>query len=259
MDRLLAPDGCPWDREQSLESLEPFLLEETYEVLDAMHDPHEHRKELGDLLFQIVFQSALRERESAFDLDDVVAGIRDKLVRRHPHVFAAPGSELTDAANAEDVAANWERIKAEERAQAGEKASVNPLRRLPRGLPALERARAAQNAAADLGFDWPDLEGPMRKVDEEWAELQGAIESGKADEIKEEFGDLLFVLVRLSQKLNIDAEGALRSTNRKFERRFEHVLQRCDESGIDPSAASLEQLDVFWNEAKQRATSRDDG
>ena len=248
MDRLLAPDGCPWDREQTLDSLRPYLLEEAHEVLDAMDDPEHHRQELGDLLFQIVFHAALREREGAFDLDAVVEGIRTKMIRRHPHVFAAPG-ERPEVTDAEDVTRQWEAIK---RAERGETGPRNPIQGVPRGLPALQRAWRLQEKAAAVGFDWPDVDGAIEKLREEWQEFQDARGSGDIDAMREEFGDLLFVLVRVGQKLGLDAEDALRRANGKFERRFAHVMARAHEHEIDPANAGLEQLDAWWDEAKLR-------
>lgn len=252
MDRLLGPDGCPWDRAQTLETLRPYLLEEAHEVLEALEsaDPEDHRRELGDLLFQIVFQAALREREQKFDLDGVVEAIRSKMIRRHPHVFGPGGAAPT--LTPEQVEAKWAQIKeAERQARAPAGAVVpNPLAGVPQALPALQRAWRLQNKAASVGFDWPDLDGPRAKVREEWAELEEAIASGDQGAIEEEFGDLLFVLVRLGTKLGLEAEAALRKTNHKFERRFAHVMRRCHEQGIDPEHAGLERLDEFWDEAK---------
>ena len=259
MERLLGPEGCPWDRAQTLDTLRPYLIEEAHEVLEALDedDPEAHRRELGDLLFQIVFQAALREREQHFDLDGVVEAIRSKMIRRHPHVFGRDGAppEYTP----EQVEARWSEIKAAERLArvrdkgeaAPESAQIpNPLAGVPEALAALQRAWRLQNKAAAVGFDWPDLEGPLAKSREEWAELEEAIAAGEPRAIEEEFGDLLFVLVRLGTKLGIEAETALRRTNHKFERRFAHVMRRCHEQGMDPGAAGLAVLDGFWDEAK---------
>ena len=256
MDRLLGPTGCPWDRAQDLASLRPYLIEEAHEVLEAMEgeDPDEHRRELGDLLFQIVFHSAIREREGHFDLDGVVEAIRSKMLRRHPHVFGPDGGP--PRFTPDEVEAKWAQIKeAERRAKAPADAPAidaipNPLAGVPRALPALQRSWRLQNKAAAVGFDWPDVDGPLDKSREEWAELEQAIASGDRLAIEEELGDLLFVLVRLGTKLGIEAEAALRKTNRKFERRFAHVMRRCHEQGIDPTTAGLAILDGFWDEAK---------
>jgi MazG family protein len=237
MERLL--DGCPWDREQTLETLRPYLLEETHEVLDAMEDPVAHRLELGDLLFQIVFQAALRHREGHFDMDGVIEGIRSKLIRRHPHVF---GDEK--ATSAEEVAVRWRELKARERPR------ESPLEGVPKSMPALERAARIQARAAAVGFDWPDVAGPRDKLNEELAELDAAIATRDREAIEQELGDLLFVIVRLAQKLDVSPEFALRGAIAKFDRRFAHVMRRCREEGIAPESAGLARLDEFWNEAK---------
>lgn len=257
MDRLLAPDGCPWDREQTLESLKPYLIEEAYEVLDAMHEPEAHRRELGDLLLQIVFQAALREREGAFDLDGVIAAIRDKMIRRHPHVFDPGAAPAQDAAA---VTRQWTQIKLAEQAEAAPRPDrpgpQNPLAGVPRTLPALQRAWRLQDKAASVGFDWPSFDGAVAKIREEWDELDRARESGDLDHVREEFGDLLFVLVRYGQKLGLAAEDALRGTCAKFEARFAYVMEQCHARGIDPNAAGLAVLDGFWDEAKARGIGR---
>jgi MazG family protein len=249
MDRLLAPDGCPWDREQTLDSLRPYLIEEAYEVLEAMDEPDAHRRELGDLLLQIVFQAAIREREGAFDLDGVVAAIRDKMIRRHPHVF---GGDRGAALDADAVSRQWAQIKQAER-------GADPLAGIPRALPALQRAWRLQDKAAAVGFDWPSFEGAVAKIREEWEELEQARASGELEHVREEFGDLLFVLVRYGQKLGLAAEDALRATCAKFEARFAHVMRRCHERGIDPHTAGLAVLDGFWDEAKARGIGRPGG
>lgn len=261
MDRLLDPGaGCPWDREQTLESLRPYLLEEAHEVLEALEhgNAEEHRRELGDLLFQIVFHSAIREREGQFDLDGVVEAIRSKMIRRHPHVFGPDGAPPHYTAAL--VESQWAKIKQAERDQRGmPREAPDPTAGVPRSLPALQRAWRIQNKAAHVGFDWPDVEGPRAKVREEWAELEEAIEAGEPEAIAEELGDLLFVLVRLGQKLGVEAELALQRTTDKFQRRFAHVMQRCHERGLDPARVGLPQLDAFWDEAKaiERSKSGD--
>jgi MazG family protein len=254
MDRLLDPArGCPWDQEQTLDSLRPYLLEEAHEVLEAMDDPRAHRGELGDLLFQIVFHAALREREGAFDLEGVVEAIRSKMIRRHPHVFgaaAAPGGEqapVATARTAREVERQWAAIKQAER---GGEGPPDPLAGVPRGLPALQRAWRLQDKAAQVGFDWPDVEGAITKAQEEWGELERARAEGSLEDVREELGDLLFVLVRVAGKLGVEPEDALRRANAKFERRFGHVMARCHEEGLDPTAVGLAVLDGFWDEAK---------
>jgi len=245
MDRLLDPDrGCPWDQRQTLDSLRPYLLEEAHEVLEAMDDPAAHRTELGDLLFQVVFHAGLREREGHFDLDGVVEAIRSKMIRRHPHVF---GEKQNSALSAGDVERQWAAIKQAER---GPEGPADPLAGVPRGLPALQRAWRLQDKAAQVGFDWPDVEGALAKAREEWDELEQAHTEGTPEQVREELGDLLFVMVRVAQKLGVEAEDALRRANAKFERRFGHVMRRCHAEGIDPAAAGLPTLDGFWDEAK---------
>jgi MazG family protein len=259
MDRLLADDGgCPWDRAQTLDTLRPYLIEEAYEVLDAIDDPAAHRRELGDLLLQIVFQSALREREGAFDLDDVIAAIRGKMLRRHPHVFGSSADGAPQDADA--VARQWAQIKrAEQQSEETGGGPARPLAGIPRSLPALQRAWRLQDKAAAVGFDWPSIDGAVAKVREEWEELERAREAGDPSHVTEEFGDLLFVLVRYGQKLGIAAEDALRATCAKFEARFAHVMQRCHEEGIAPEDAGLGRLDGWWNEAKARGIGRPGG
>jgi MazG family protein len=249
MDRLLSDEGCPWDRAQTLDTLRPFLLEETCEVLDAMNDPVAHREELGDLLFQIVFQAALREREGAFDLDGVIGSITDKLVRRHPHVF---GPKTGEAPTLHDVERIWAAAKARERQD--DPTAPDPERalgRIPRALPPLPRAAALQARAAELGFDWPDVTGALDKLHEELAELDEARRSGSADDVREELGDLMFVMVRVASKLGVDPDAALRDANAKFERRFTAVLGKCAAAGQDPERVGLDALEAWWQEAKR--------
>ncbi|WP_437923179.1 nucleoside triphosphate pyrophosphohydrolase [Sorangium sp. So ce291] len=252
MQRLLAPDGCPWDREQSFATLRRYVLEEACEVIDAIDggDRKELRAELGDLLLQVVFQAELARAEGAFGPDDVVAAICEKLVRRHPHVFADESAE-----NADEVLQNWERIKAAERAREGKDRGV--LGGVPRSLPALTRAQRVGEKVARVGFDWPDARGSRAKVEEELGELDRAFEGGDAAAIEEELGDVLFALGNLARHAGVDAEGALRRTIDKFTRRFEHVERRVVERhGGWPAKAkddtlTLEELDGYWDEAKR--------
>lgn len=254
MQRLLAPDGCPWDREQTFSTLRRYVLEEACEVVDAIDggDRKELCAELGDLLLQVVFQAELARLEGAFGPDDVVAAICDKLVRRHPHVFADASVE-----GASDVLRNWERIKAAERASAPDKKDRGVLGGVARALPALTRAQRVGEKVSRVGFDWPDARGSREKVNEEIRELDQAIASGDKDKIEAEMGDVLFALVNLSRHVEIDAEGALRRTIDKFTRRFDHVESRVKEThgGWPTSIASdkltLEELDGYWEEAKR--------
>ncbi len=250
MRRLLAPGGCPWDREQSLESLRKYTLEEACEVIDAIEsgDKKAHAEELGDLLLQIVFQSELARAEGSFALDDVVTGIVDKLVRRHPHVFGH-----LDAKTADDVLRNWEKIKA------AEKKGRGILGGVPRSLPALTRAQRIGEKVSRVGFDWDDQKGSRAKIEEEMGELTVALASGDKAQVEEELGDVLFALVNLARHVDVDAEGALRRTIDKFTRRFAHVEKRVHEKHDgwgDPTAPGhatipLAVLDGYWEEAKK--------
>jgi MazG family protein len=237
MRRLLGDGGCPWDREQSLETLKPYLIEEAYEVLEAMDGtPREHCEELGDLLFQVVFQSALREVAGEFDVDDVARAICEKLVRRHPHVFGD-----LKVADSEEVLRNWEKIKRSERAEKGVERTLHGV---PAALPALSRALRVQDKAARVGFDWPNAEGPRKKIDEELRELDEAKNQA-------ELGDLLFAIVNWARKQGLDPEEALRAATRKFQTRFEFIEDRLAEKGQRPGSQSLEELDALWDQAKK--------
>jgi nucleoside triphosphate diphosphatase len=249
MRRLLAPDGCPWDKEQTFETLRKYVLEEACEVIDAIDSGNREslREELGDLLLQVVFQAELARKEASFAIDDVVSGIVDKLVHRHPHVFGD-----VDARTADEVLRNWEMLKAKEKADRGILGGV------PRSMPALARAQRVGEKVARVGFDWEDKHGSRAKLSEELEELDGAIAQGDAAAIEEEMGDVLFALVNLSRHLKIDAEGALRGTIDKFARRFSHVERRVGEihggwGDADGEArhVPLDILDRYWNEAKR--------
>jgi len=244
MDRLLAPDGCPWDREQTLDTLAPYLVEETFEVLEAIdsRSPAAHCEELGDLLLQIVFQAALQARAGNFDIDDVSRGIVDKMVRRHPHVFAR--ADLGDAMDAASVHEQWHRIKADE------KGPSRVLAGVPQAMPALARAQKLSAKAARVGFDWPDVAGCRAKVEEELDEIEEATRLGDASEIEGELGDLLFAVVSLARKLDVDAESALRRASRKFEERFARVEDRLAAIGKRPEQSTLQEMDALWNEIK---------
>ena len=248
MDRLLAPDGCPWDREQTLASLRPFLVEETYEVLDALERDHveDHREELGDLLMQVVFQAALRQAEGAFGIDDVVAEICDKLVRRHPHVFGAPGA--SDARTSAEVLTQWEQIKAGEKAKKAAAAARTLGGVLP-GLPALARAQKLGDKAGLVGFDWGGWQGSLAKVREEVDEVTEVAPTAGAA-AHHEIGDLLFAVVNLARKLGVDAESALHDASRRFTQRFEYIEDRLGEAGRRPADSNLEEMDALWNAAK---------
>jgi tetrapyrrole methylase family protein/MazG family protein/ATP diphosphatase len=258
MRRLLGPDGCPWDREQTYETLRKYVLEEACEVIDAIDsgDRGALREELGDLLLQVVFQAELGRREGTFAIDDVVEGIVSKLVKRHPHVFG----DLS-AADADDVLRNWEKLKAQERGRRGLLSGV------PRSMPALTRAQRIGEKVSRVGFDWPDARGSRAKVVEELGELDRAIAGSDARAVEEELGDLIFALVNLSRHLKVDAEGALRRASDKFTRRFAHVERRVHdehggwgEAGQGDEHIPLAILDRYWDEAKRGAgESRDQG
>lgn len=248
MDRLLAPDGCPWDREQTLETLRPFLVEETYEVLDALAngDVRGHCEELGDLLMQVVFHAAIRRGERAFDIDDVCNGISDKLVHRHPHVFADAHAETS-----EEVLAQWEAIKTAEKAAKGVRTD-----RILSGVkpgPALARAQKIGTKAAKVGFDWPDVEGSIAKIEEEVREVREVVD-GAHDKRNHEIGDLLFAVVNVARKLGVDAEQALVDATRRFQTRFEFVEDRLSDRGKTPRSSTLEEMDALWNDAKRSTT-----
>jgi MazG family protein len=248
MDRLLAPGGCPWDREQTLETLRPFLVEETYEVLDALShgDAAHHCEELGDLLFQVVFHSALRHRDGAFDIDAVIAGISDKLVRRHPHVFG----DTAGVDTADKVLAQWDEIKAAEKP-----GRTRTLDGIPHG-PALARAQKIGSRCGKVGFDWPGWEGSFAKIEEEVGEVRQAITDGNRAEIHAELGDLLFAVVNLARKLGVDAENALVDATTKFVGRFEKVEDALAARGKSPQQSTLDEMDALWNEAKKSAAKK---
>ena len=244
MQRLLAPEGCPWDREQTLETLVPYLVEETYEVVDALADGDvaDHREELGDLLLQIVFQSELRFAEGKFGIDDVARGIVAKLVRRHPHVFGD-----TVAKDADAVLANWAKLKAAEKAEKGKHGALHGI---PKSAPALLRASRAGEKAGAVGFDWPDPDGPRAKIDEELRELDEARRHGDRAAMKRELGDTLFAVVNLARKLDLDAELALREATDRFARRFAHLEAALASQGRAVSDAGPDEQDRLWRAAK---------
>jgi len=241
---LRAPDGCPWDREQTHQSLRRNLLEETYEVLDAIHaeDVNALREELGDLLLQIVLHSQIAVEDGEFSLSDVIASIDAKIKRRHPHVFGD-----IQVSGVGDVVANWEAIKKGERTENGN-GHLSALDGVPRELPALAQAEAYGDRAARVGFDWPDVKGVLDKVAEEVREVQSATH---LEERAEEFGDLLFALVNAARWMKIDPEAALRTANAKFAARFRDVEAQARAQSRDLKGMSLADLDELWESAKQ--------
>lgn len=255
MRRLRSDEGgCPWDRAQTYSSIAPHTLEEVYEVIDALEreDWCHLKDELGDLLFQIIFYARLAEEDAHFDFAAIVDGLVVKLLRRHPHVFtdgSLYGSVGEAPCSQEQVRENWEAIKQQERAH---KQRHGQLDDVPLALPALMRAAKLQKRAAAVGFDWPDPLPVLDKLEEELAELREALQQGDRQQVSEELGDLLFAQVNLCRHLRIDPEQALRGSNRKFERRFAYVEQQVWAGGGDWNAYTLEQLDSFWDQAKQR-------
>lgn len=250
MARLREPgSGCPWDLKQSYKTIAPSTLEEAYEVVDTIErEDYDHlREELGDLLFQVIFYSQLGSEEERFDFPTIVDGLVGKLIRRHPHVFpdGTLASRVDDQASVpDDVKQRWEAIKQQERAEKGVRGVLDDV---PTNLPALSRAAKLQKRAAGVGFDWPDVRGPLEKVREEATELEEAIAEGDRAAQEEELGDLLFAAANAARHLKIDPEAALRAANRKFERRFRQVEKG---AGGAIHSMSLEQLDALWDRAK---------
>jgi tetrapyrrole methylase family protein/MazG family protein len=258
MARLRGPDGCPWDREQTLATLRPYVLEETYEVLEAIEDgdAEAHREELGDLLLQIVFQARIAEEEGRFDFSGVADAISEKLLSRHPHVFG-PDARSADARpvpgapgvrDAEGVLRQWATLKKQENEAKGRGKSV--LEGVPRELPALARAERLTEKASRVGFDWPDAAGARAKVSEEVEELDEAIASGDRAQIEDELGDVLFAVSNLARKLGIPPEEALRGTLGRFIERFHFVEEALERQGVAHGTATLEEMDRLWDEAK---------
>ena len=251
MARLRSPEGCPWDREQTLETIKPYLLEETYEVLDAIdaRDWDGLADELGDLLLQVVFFSQMAQEAGHFDITDALEAINSKLVRRHPHVFAQG-----EAKTAEDVVRKWDEIKATEKA-----ASAKPkglLASVPRSLPALMEARQLAGKAAKAGFDWENVEQVLKKLREELAELDQARKANSQEALQDEIGDLLFVIVNIARFLKVDPEQALRGTNSKFRRRFEHVEKGLEAQKKPLSEATIEEMEQLWQDSKRHEGKR---
>lgn len=242
--------GCPWDIKQNFATIAPYTLEEACEVVDAIErqDYAELKDELGDLLLQVVFHAQMAREQQLFDFDDVVAAICSKLIRRHPHVFG----ELAVSGEAE-VNANWERIKAGEKAEQG-KTPASILGDVPVALPALARAAKLQSRAAKVGFEWPEIGGVVAKIYEELAELQAELEAPERDDDKAaaELGDLMFVLANMARWLGRDPEQLLRQANAKFERRFGHIEQAAAAAGQALQALSLDEMEALWQQAKQR-------
>jgi tetrapyrrole methylase family protein / MazG family protein len=243
--KLRAPDGCPWDRQQKKEDIGKYILEEAYEVVDSLgkEDPQSLKEELGDLLFQILFLTEISAESDFFSLSDVMTGIIEKMIRRHPHVF---GDKKVNSV--QEVAENWQQIKKKERVNKRDEDGL--FSSIPRSLPALKRAQKITSIASTYGFDWTDAESILDKLKEELHEFDNAVKRGDDNMIEEEFGDILFTIVNVSRFLSIDAETALSKTTEKFLRRFSYVTSRLSSLGIPLQMATLEQMDALWNEAK---------
>jgi tetrapyrrole methylase family protein/MazG family protein len=247
--RLRAPGGCPWDRAQTHRSLKPYLIEECYEVVEALEEenPDKLREELGDLLGQIVFHSQMAAEAGQFGIGEVIAGQLEKMTRRHPHIFGK--AKARDAA---EVLLNWEEIKYLEK----RKERPSALDGVPKHLPALLKAHRIQDKASRLGFDWEHIDGAFAKLEEELEEFSRAYSSGRKRAIKEELGDLLFTLVNLSRFLDIDPEDALRGTIAKFTVRFQHIEQSLKKQGKSFKQVSLEEMESLWQQSKKQGRRR---
>lgn len=245
--RLRAPNGCPWDREQTHTSILADLLEEVYEFMEAAEsgDNHHMKEELGDLLLQVVFHSQIATEEGVFTAEDVCKEISDKLIRRHPHVY---GEE--QVSGTAEVLSNWETIK---RAEKGKEDRQSILDGVPKQLPALHRAQKIQNKAARVGFDWPDITPVLDKVEEEFAEFREALESGDMDHAEDELGDILFSMVNVARHHGISAENALRRTVAKFTSRFNVIEDMYDWDPERIKKASFEELDAAWEKSKGKS------
>jgi MazG family protein len=255
MARLRAPDGCPWDREQDSRSLRTYLLEEAYEVLDAIEtdDARSLQDELGDLLLQVIFHAQIAREQGRFSIDDVLTRLHDKLVRRHPHVFGT-----TEVESAQQVVTNWEALKAAERRPHEQPAEEDDsvLAGVSRSLPASLQAYQLTRRAARVGFDWARPEDVLAKLEEEVAELRAAAATGNRNRLEDEVGDLLFVVVNLARKLGFDPEVALRRTNHKFVERFGAIEQELSKQGKRIEDATLEEMDALWERSKRREPTR---
>jgi tetrapyrrole methylase family protein/MazG family protein len=246
MSKLRGEGGCPWDREQDHRSLKPYLLEESYEVIETIDDGDMYKmeEELGDLLLQVVFHAQIAREEGYFDMNGVISSVVDKMIYRHPHVFGK-----TKVENSDEVLVNWEKLKEKER---GGKKEESIFEHIPKGLPALLFAHKLQKKAAKVGFDWPNVEGAWDKVGEEIEEFARAFAKKDKEHQQEEIGDLIFALVNVARMLGLNAEIALQEANAKFVRRFRHIEKRVREAGRNLEELSLEEMDALWEEAKEK-------
>jgi MazG family protein len=248
MERLRADNGCPWDREQTHQTLKPFLIEEAYEVVEAIDegDPKQLMEELGDLLFQVVFHAQVAAERREFTIGQVLAATADKMVRRHPHVFGDGTASTT-----REVLEQWEELKRKER-NAAATVPVSALDGVPRELPALLRAQRLQDKAARVGFDWPEISGVTAKIEEELDELREAMKTAAPEEIEQELGDVLFSLVNLARFLNLSAEEALRKSIARFTARFQCMEEALQQEGRRLKGVSLEEMERLWQQAKRQ-------
>ena len=246
MSKLRGKKGCPWDKEQTRESLKPFIIEEAYEVIEAIDEksPEKLKEELGDLLLQVVFHAQLAKEKKEFDMEDILTTLEEKLIRRHPHVFGDVSYE-----DAKEVLVQWEKIKKEEKANIERESMLDSV---PKELPALLRAHRLQDKASRVGFDWKHIDDVFAKVEEEIKEFKGAVKDKKADEIEDELGDIFFALVNVARFLEINPEDALRKTISKFISRFRYIEEKAKEAKRELSGMTLEEMDKFWDEAKGR-------
>ncbi len=250
MARLRAPDGCPWDREQDHHTLKPYLIEEAYEVMEAIEagDPGMLKEELGDLLLQVLFHCQLAKERGLFDAEEASRALAQKMIDRHPHVFQDARAETS-----REVLRNWEINKRNNRSD-NARAAASILDGVPLAMPALQRAQRLQGKAARVGFDWPDAAGAAQKVEEEWAELREAMRTGDERAAEEEMGDFLFAAVNLSRKLGVNAEGAARASIGRFIARFHYIEAALRTRGLSPENAPPDALEALWEEAKSAGT-----
>jgi len=245
-ETLMGDDGCPWDKVQTRESLKPYLVEETYEVLEALdgNDPEKIKDELGDLLYQILFHSKISSLKGEFDFRDVIDNLNEKMVRRHPHVFKEGKLNTPD-----QVVGQWEEIKKKENNKANQKSVLDSI---PINLPSLIKAQKLQKKAAKEGFDWDQINDVFDKLDEEIKEFKDAVLKKTAADIQSEIGDIIFVITNIAKFYEVDAEEALRSTNNKFIKRFQYIEQKLEGKGKTLKDSPLEEMERYWQEAKNR-------
>lgn len=246
MDILRADDGCPWDKEQTRETLKPMLVEEAFEVIEAMDDAPALCEELGDLLFQVIFHARIAKENGEFDMRDVVRGVYAKMVRRHPHIFG--DKKFADSSQ---VLKSWEEIKRVEKEESGKQGKTSILDGIPKSLPALYQALQLTAKAARVGFDWPDTAAIAEKMREELGELEQAEVEKNSQEIAEEIGDIFFVAVNLARRCGVDPQTALSKSNKKFEERFQKMEQSLARDGIPIQEAGLETMEARWQAAKR--------